>query len=111
MTASKTERQKLGVLGTERGLFILMEMTEVAKVDGEEPWREVTLVAGTKEGGLREDENEKESKAREEAGVDFGRANLRVTVCFSVQLALSHIEKYHFLLSPEQSVLFIPLSF
>ena len=88
-----------------------MEMTEVAKVDGEEPWREVTLVAGTKERGLREDENEKESKAREEAGVDFGRANLRVTVCFSVQLALSHIEKYHFLLSPEQSVLFIPLSF
>ena len=43
MTASKTERQKSGVLGTGRGLIILMEMTEVAKVDGEEPWREVTL--------------------------------------------------------------------
>lgn len=43
MTASKTERQRLGVLGTERGLFILMEMTRVAKVDGEETWREVTL--------------------------------------------------------------------
>lgn len=60
---------------------------------------------------MREDGNEKGSKAREEAGVDFGSASLRVTVCFSVQLALSLIEKYHFLLSPEQSVLFIPSSF
>lgn len=57
------------------------------------------------------DGTEKGSKAREEAGVDFGSASLRVTVCFPVQLALSHIEKYHFLLSPEQSVLVIPSSF
>ena len=43
MPASKMERQRLGVLGTERSLFILMELTGVGKVDGEEPWREVTL--------------------------------------------------------------------
>lgn len=60
---------------------------------------------------MREDGNEKGSKAREESGVDFGSASLRVSNRFSVQLALSLIEKYHFLLSPEQSVLFIPSSF
>lgn len=43
MTVSKMERQRLWVLGTERSLFILMELTEVDNVDGEEPWREVTL--------------------------------------------------------------------
>lgn len=68
-------------------------------------------VAGTKEGGLVKKMGLRRGpRPREEAGVDFGSASLRVTVCFPFQLALSHIRNTIFS-SPEQSVLVIPSSF
>lgn len=102
------------VSGTEGGLFCFNGNDPSLKADGEAPPEgDDTSAAGAKEGVLGKGGREKGSRAREKMGVLIWECGLEGDpLWFSVQLSsVSLVKKYHFLLCPEWSVLFLLSSF